>query len=102
MSTIRKGAKLKHTSHPLIAELQSKGYNSNNLHKLLYCTKNRGYSLILEPERLTLGQIQRISWAILRPLGWVISSLLVVPSKSANWLDDDFNPALKIEELKKG
>ena len=100
MPHLRSGARLKHSNHIVISELQKVGYNSGNLHKLLYCAKGYGYRLILEPEMLSLGQIQRISWAISRPLGWVINSLLVIPAKSGNWLDEDFNPVDKIKELK--
>jgi len=68
----------------------------------LGCSRDNAYKWILSPHKLTLAHCVSISWAISKPLGWVINQLLIIPAKSANWLDDDFNPSLKIEELKKG
>lgn len=98
----KRGAKFKHKNNPIIAELNSCGYTTNNIHKLLGCAQCNGYRYLLNPFELTLGQLQAVSWAINKPLGYVINKLLCTPSKSVHWLDDEFNPAEVIERLKKG
>ena len=94
------GPKFKFGNNPIINDLNLCGYSSNNIHVLLGCTKNYGYKLIQEPGRLTLTQLKAISWALNKPLGYVINKLLVTPVKSGNWLSEDYNPGVHVENLK--
>ena len=96
------GAKFKHKNNAIIVELNALGYTSNNLHKLLGCSVANSYRYLQNPYSLTLAQLQSISWAINKPLGYVINLLLCTPAKSSHWLDEDYNPGVHIENLKRG
>ena len=96
------GAKFKYHNIPIIGELNDLGYTSVNLHKLLSCSKGYSIDILRQPSKLTLGQIQAISWALNKPLGYVVNKLLCTPSKSGNWLDEDYSPEQHIEKIKKG
>ena len=96
----KRGARFKHKNNEIITALNERGYTANNLHTLLGCSRDNAYKWLLNPHKLTLGHCVAISWAISRPLGWVINSLLVIPAKSGNWLDEDYSPIDKIRELK--
>jgi hypothetical protein len=91
MPHIRGSAKLKYSSSPIINELQENGYNTKNLHKLLLCAKDASYSYLREPERLKLSQLRAISWAINKPLGYVINQLLSTPIKSVHYLNESYS-----------
>lgn len=96
------GAQFKHKNNVIIAELNSLGYTSNNLHKLLGCSVANSYRYLTNPYNLTLGQLQAISWALNKSLGYVVNNLLATPSKSGNWLDESYSPDKHLEDLKKG
>ncbi|WP_288983718.1 hypothetical protein [uncultured Flavobacterium sp.] len=102
MSNFKRGARFKHTNNQLISDLNKMGYNANNLHFLLCCTKNAGYKVLLEPDLIRLGQIKAIAFALNKPLNYVLNQLYQTPSKSIHWLDEEFSPAEVVERLKVG
>ena len=96
----KRGARFKHKNIPIICELNAIGYTAHNIHRLLECSKGYGYELLVNPERLKLGQLKNICFALNKPLGYVLNSLLCIPARSGNWLDEDYSPIDKIRELK--
>lgn len=98
----KRGAGFKNLNNPIIVELNKLGYTANNVHKLLECSKGKGYDLLKRPESLKLGQIKSICFALNKPLGYVLNQLMFTPSRSGHWLDEDYNPGIHIENLKKG
>lgn len=94
------GAKYKHQNLPLIRELNDNGYNTANLHILLKCTKADAMRFFRETDRMKLGQIKEISLAIGKPLNYCINQLLRLPKQSLNWMEEDYDPAQRIAELK--
>ena len=96
----KRGARCKHKNNIVISELNKLGYTANNLHSLLECTKGYSYKVLLNPKQMRLGQLIAVSWALNKPLGWVLNSLLNSPKDSLHWLDESFDLDKKIKSLK--
>lgn len=93
------GPKFKYPNHPIISELNSVGYSSNNLHHLLDCTRDYSYKLLQEPDRLKLGQVKALSLALSKPIGYIINKLYYIPEKSPMWLDESYNSGVHVRNL---
>ncbi|MBK9800701.1 MAG: hypothetical protein IPP56_13635 [Bacteroidetes bacterium] len=94
------GAKPKHLHLPLVSELRDAGYGWHNLHILLHCAKDNIYKVFQQPDDLKLSQIKAISFALQKPLPYVINKLMGVPPKSIHWLDENYSPDKHLEDLK--
>ena len=94
------GPRFKYPNNPIIVELNAIGWNSTNAHRLLGCAPARSYYILLHPDELKMSQVKAISYAINKPLGYVLNRLFFTPSKSPNWLSEDYNPVEHISKLK--
>lgn len=88
------------TVYPLFKELEKHGYSFEQITKNLRIAPKRMKSVFQRPELLMLWQIERISYLINKPLGYVLNLCTWSNPTNPNWLSEDYEPLKHIELIK--